>query len=139
MGMSERRILHFDRENKGKTEGGYVVKQRTYRNESCEGCQFKEKCTESERNCEVKVSLEYLRFKKKVREKLRSEEGRKLSVQRMAEVESVFGQMKSNRGFRRFLLRGLPKVSLEVGWLSLAHNLLKVLSIEQKGKIARHE
>ncbi|WP_405116401.1 hypothetical protein MHH28_15520 [Paenibacillus sp. FSL K6-1217] len=29
------------------------------------------------------------------------------------------------RGFRRFLFRGLEKVTLEVGWLSLAHNLLK--------------
>nr|WP_235950014.1 transposase [Paenibacillus apii] len=37
----------------------------------------------------------------------------------MAEVESVFGQVKNNRGFRRFLLRGLEKVSLEVGWLRL--------------------
>ncbi|ARF70051.1 hypothetical protein B7C51_22670 [Paenibacillus larvae subsp. pulvifaciens] len=43
----------------------------------------------------------------------------------MVEPESVFGQMKNNRGFRQFLLRGLAKVSLEVGWLSLAHNLLK--------------
>nr|WP_152378749.1 transposase [Paenibacillus brasilensis] len=32
--------------------------------------------------------------------------------------------MKGNQGFRRFLLRGLPKVSLEAGWLCLAHNLL---------------
>nr|WP_240479974.1 transposase [Paenibacillus fonticola] len=46
-----------------------------------------------------------------------SEEGYNLSVRRMHEPESVFGQIKSNRGFRRFLLRGLPKVSLEVGWL----------------------
>ena len=52
----------------------------------------------------------------------------------MIEVESVFGQMKNNRGFRRFLLRGLPKVSLEVGWLSLAHNLLKRAAISQKVK-----
>ncbi|WP_306274633.1 transposase, partial [Paenibacillus sp. Pae108] len=38
-----------------------------------------------------------------------------MSVRRMIEPESVFGQMKNNRNFRRFLLRGLPKVSLEVG------------------------
>ncbi|ERM18905.1 hypothetical protein P615_01135 [Brevibacillus laterosporus PE36] len=48
------------------------------------------------------------------------------------EPESVFGQMKNNRGFQRFLLRGLPKVSLEVGWLSLAHNLLKKAAVDQK-------
>jgi hypothetical protein len=34
----------------------------------------------------------------------------------------------------RFLLRGLPKVSLEVGWLSLSHNLLKKAAISQKNK-----
>jgi hypothetical protein len=54
----------------------------------------------------------------------------------MIEPESVFGQIKNNRGFRRFLLRGLPKVSLEVGWLSLAHNLLKKAAIDGKRKMA---
>jgi hypothetical protein len=78
----------------------------------------------------VKVSLKYMRLRKQAREKLRSEEGYALSVRRMIEPESVFGQIKNNRGFRRFLLRGLPKVSLEVGWLSLAHNLLKKAAID---------
>jgi hypothetical protein len=53
----------------------------------------------------------------------------------MIEPESVFGQIKNNRGFRRFLLRSLPKVSLEVGWLSPAHNLLKKAAIDQKAKM----
>jgi hypothetical protein len=75
--------------------------------------------------------MRYLNFKQKVREKLGSKEGHALSVRRLIEPESVFGQMKNNRGFRRFLLRGLPKVSLEFGWLSLAHNLLKKAAIEQ--------
>nr|WP_313639128.1 transposase [Paenibacillus sp.] len=42
----------------------------------------------------------------------------------MIEPESVFGQLKNNRGFRRLLLQGLSKVTLEVGWFSLAHNVL---------------
>jgi hypothetical protein len=53
----------------------------------------------------------------------------------MIEPESVFGQIKNNRGSRRFLLRGLPKVSLEVGWSSLAHNLLKKAAIDQKAEM----
>ncbi|MDQ1909925.1 IS1182 family transposase [Paenibacillus sp. GD4] len=133
------RTLHFIKESKNKTDSGYGVKLRIYRSENCGGCPFKEKCTKSERSREIRVSMEYLRYKKVAREKLRSEDGRKLSVQRMIEVESVFGQMKNNRGFRRFLLRGLPKVSLEVGWLSLAHNLLKVVTTEQKRHIAGQE
>ncbi|VTR35870.1 Uncharacterised protein [Actinobacillus pleuropneumoniae] len=83
--------------------------------------------------------MTYLRYKERAREKLRSEEGRELSVRRMTEVESVFGQIKNNRGFRRFLLRSLPKVSLEVGWLSLAHNLLKQATISQKAKTVVQE
>ncbi|MNY45296.1 hypothetical protein D3C86_1803880 [compost metagenome] len=82
------------------------------------------------------MSLTYLRQKQQVREILKSEEGYALSVRRMTEPESVFGQLKNNRGFRRFLLRGLPKVSLEVGWLSLAHNLLKWASKKnQKARV----
>ncbi|WP_318840692.1 transposase [Paenibacillus sp. BJ-4] len=76
-------------------------------------------------NREIAGSLNYWRQKKQMRERLRSEDGYVLSVRRMIEPESVFGQMKNNRGFRRFLLHGLPKVSLEAGWLCLAHNLLK--------------
>nr|WP_010493848.1 transposase [Paenibacillus elgii] len=52
----------------------------------------------------------------------------------MSEPEPVFGDIKNNRGFKRFLLRGLPKVSLEVGWLSLANNLLKKAAIDAKIK-----
>ncbi|OZQ64158.1 hypothetical protein CA596_29150 [Paenibacillus odorifer] len=46
--------------------------------------------------------------------------------------EPVFGDIKNNRGFKRSLLHRLPKVSIEVGWLSLAHNLLKKASVNAK-------
>ncbi|MBT2763178.1 transposase, partial [Paenibacillus sp. ISL-20] len=94
---------------------------------------FKAACTKAQGNREISVSLRYLRYKQQVREKLRSEEGYALSV-RLVEPESVFGQLKNNRGFRRFLLRGLTKVSLEVGWLSLAHNLLKQEATDRKAR-----
>jgi hypothetical protein len=41
-------------------------------------------------------------------------------------VEPVFGQVKSCRGFREFLLRGLQKVEAEWSLLCTAHNLLKL-------------
>ncbi|TMV11019.1 hypothetical protein FE781_13255 [Paenibacillus thermoaerophilus] len=46
----------------------------------------------------------------------------------------IGAQKGNNRGFRRFLLRGLRKVSLEVGWLSLARNLLKGAAVKQTGR-----
>jgi len=124
--------LLFRYESKEKTESGYELRKRHYRSKSCDGCPLKEACTKSKGNREISVSMKYLRYKEQAREKLISEEGYALAVRRMIEPESVFGQMKNNRGFRRFLLRGLPKVSLEVGWLSLAHNLLKKAAIDRK-------
>lgn len=117
--------LAFQRESTSKTDSGYTTRIRHYRSPDCTDCPFKAQCTKVPGNREIQVSIPYLRFKQQATQRLRSEEGRELSVRRMTEVESVFGQMKNNRGFRRFLLRGLPKVSLEVGWLCLAHNLLK--------------
>ncbi|KIL37715.1 transposase [Cohnella kolymensis] len=125
------RKLVFRYESKEETPSGFEIRHRHYRSTSCEHCPLKPSCTKAQGNREIKVSLRYMRYKQQVRDKLRSEEGYALSVRRMIEPESVFGQMKSNRGFRRFLLRGLPKVSLEVGWLSLAHNLLKKAAIDQ--------
>lgn len=126
--------LTFQRESASKTESGYTTRLRFYRSPDCSGCPFKAQCTKAEGNRELRVSMPYLRFKQQATERLRSDEGRDLSVRRMVEVESVFGQMKSNRGFRRFLLRGLPKVSLEMGWLCLAHNLLKRSATDQHNR-----
>ncbi len=41
-------------------------------------------------------------------------------------VEPVFGQVKSARGFRQFLLRGAEKVTEEWSLVCTAHNLLKL-------------
>jgi hypothetical protein len=44
------------------------------------------------------------------------------------DVEAVFGIIKGNRNYRKFLLRGLEKVEIEAGLLALAHNLSKLAS-----------
>jgi hypothetical protein len=45
---------------------------------------------------------------------------------RKAIVEPVFGQIKSVRGLRRFLLRGLAQVRDEFRLIALTHNMLKL-------------
>jgi len=132
------KTLYFRRISKEKTESGYEIQYHHYRSASCEGCPLKPQCTKSQGSREVKVSMNYLRLKKQAAEKLRSEDGYALAVRRMIEPEPVFGDIKNNRGFKRFLLRGLPKVSIEVGWLSLAHNLLKKAAVNAKNKGAKH-
>jgi transposase len=51
--------------------------------------------------------------------------GIKLRKKRAHDVETVFAEIKSNKGFRRFYLRGKEKVEIEAGLLAIAHNLRK--------------
>jgi len=64
--------------------------------------------------------------KERMAHKLRTPEGRACYAQRKQIVEPVFGQIKQGRGFRQFLLRGLPKVQGEWRLVCLTHNLLKI-------------
>lgn len=64
--------------------------------------------------------------KEKMEQKLRSAAGKLLYAARKHIVEPVFGQIKSARGIRAFLLRGLEKVSAEWQLICLTHNLLKI-------------
>lgn len=63
---------------------------------------------------------------KAMRKKLRQGGWRSRYRLRKQTVEPVFGQIKEARGFRRFLLRGLEKVTGEWSLLCTAHNLLKL-------------
>lgn len=60
------------------------------------------------------------------RSKLLTREGRKIYGRRKETVEPVFGQIKSARNFRGFLLRGLAKAKSEWTLVCLGHNLLKL-------------
>jgi len=64
--------------------------------------------------------------KEKMRQKLGSAPGKALYAARKQIVEPVFGMIKSARGIRKFLLRGLEKVSAEWQLICLTHNLLKI-------------
>ena len=64
--------------------------------------------------------------KEKMRHKLATARGKLLYAARKHIVEPVFGQIKSARGIRDFLMRGLEKVSAEWQLICLTHNLLKI-------------
>jgi transposase len=64
--------------------------------------------------------------KGQMHQKLRSAPGKALYAARKQIVEPVFGMIKSARGIRQFLLRGLEKVSAEWQLICLTHNLLKI-------------
>ncbi len=61
-----------------------------------------------------------------MRRHLQTVRGKKTYAKRKQTVEPVFGQIKEERGFRRFLLRGLESVRAEWQLICLTHNLLKL-------------
>jgi transposase len=65
-------------------------------------------------------------LKERMSRKLRTLRGRAIYAKRKEISEPVFGQIKQVRGFRRFLMRGLSKVSAEWDLICLGHNLLKL-------------
>jgi transposase len=67
-----------------------------------------------------------LSLKDSMRRLLVTKRGKKLYGKRKETVEPVFGQIKEERGFRRFLLRGLEKVKAEWRIICTTHNLLKL-------------
>ena len=67
-----------------------------------------------------------LSFIDRVRRKLMTQSGRRTYALRKQIVEPVFGQIKSARGLRQFLLRGLEKVRGEWSLWCTTHNLLKM-------------
>jgi len=70
-----------------------------------------------------------LRLKKKAKQILEDDHYKDLRKQRSVEVETVFGQIKGNQGYKRFLLRGTAKVLTEWGLLSLGYNLKQIFRL----------
>jgi transposase len=110
-----------------KTANGYEAKVVYYEAKRCEGCPLRGLCYKGEaRRRRIAVNQNLNRHKEKVRELLNSEKGKYHRKQRNIEVESVFGQLKSNNRFRRFTLRGMEKVNIEFGLMAIGHNLRKL-------------
>ena len=63
-----------------------------------------------------------------------SEQGKEHRGQRCVDVEGSFGQQKHNKGFRRFYLRGLEKIDIEIGLLVTSMNIAKLVKHMGKGE-----
>jgi hypothetical protein len=108
------------------TDHGYRTLIREYECSSCATCPLKPQCTRAVGNRCIGINPTLIRYQRQAREKHVSDQGRKLRSRRGVEVETVFGRIKQDWGFRRFTLRGLDKVKTEWGLLCIAHNLAKL-------------
>ena len=68
---------------------------------------------------------------RRMRQRLRSPAGRAIYERRKAIIEPVFGVLKEQRGMRRFRLRGLAKVAVEMALAATAYNLTRLWNVER--------
>ncbi len=108
-----------------RTSSGFVQEIKKYRAKNCEGCPLNGACHKSTGNRIIQINEQLEEYKQQAHQLLNSEIGIKKRKQRCCDVEPVFGSIKNNHGFRRFMLRGKEKVSIEWGLLAIAQNLRK--------------
>lgn len=140
------RKLRASHTKKEKTRTGYERETTVYLSEGCGGCPYKKGCIRGnhckkpleERDKVLYVSKKFLRYREECLERIRSEEGCELRVNRSIQAEGSFGDLKQDSGFRRFLCRGIQNVTAEAILLAAAHNVKKLHHKIQSGRTGTH-
>ena len=138
--------LHKESIKKEKTRTGYERETTVYTCQECGGCPYKKECIKGnhcktpleDRNKNLYVSKKLLEYREADLERIESEEGIKLRMNRSIQVEGSFGELKQNSGFRRFLCRGSQNVKAEAILLAFAHNINKLHHKIQGDRTGNH-
>jgi len=121
MGQAMTNIGSYKKQTKNK----FTQEIHRYQAQNCRGCPLRGLCHKSKYNRIIERNYNLIRLKTKAKKLLLSEQGIAKRKQRCWDVEAVFGNIKHNMNFKRFTLRGLDKVNVEIGLIAMAHNLKK--------------
>ena len=130
-----------------RSETGYIQEVTIYECADCKGCPVKEKCIRQkktdkmplgERVKRLNVSKYFIAQREAMGEKISTEEGILLRINRSIQAEGVFAMIKEDMNFRRFMMRGKKNVNVEWHLLSMAYNILKLHHKIQTGRLGTH-
>jgi transposase len=111
---------------------GNVYRRYRAQEEDCRGCGLREKCIYKKalgpKCLMIPIGPDGVNLTKVMIEKIESEEGRKIYPQRMAIVEPVFGNIRSNKRLDRFTLWGKIKVNIQWLLYCMIHNIEKIMN-----------
>ena len=138
--------LSFTHVRRSKSKTGYVSEKTIYRCEECKDCPYKKECIKGnncktpieERNKVLSVAKTFLKYREEDLERILSDEGILLRINRSIQAEGSFGEMKQDMQFRRYLSRGTSNVLAESVLLAMAKNVNKLHNKIQKGKTGTH-
>ncbi len=81
---------------------------------------------------------EFTEQREKMKEKIKTEEGKQLRLNRSIQAEGVFAYIKTDLKFRRFMLKGIVKTGSEWTLLALAYNILRMHHKGMNGRLGTH-
>jgi len=123
---SQGRLLAFRELKTIITDNGYKTTGRLYQCTDCSNCPVATQCKRGAGNRTILVNPTLDAYRAQARDNLNSDVGLALRKQRGMDVEPPFGDIKFNQAYNRCRLRGQNKVNIEIGLLSIAHNIKKV-------------
>jgi hypothetical protein len=138
--------LMFSKTIKRKSKTGYISEKTIYTCEDCSSCSYKSKCIKGnnsktpleERTKNLETSKLFNKLRKKDLERVVSEEGCQLRMNRSIQAEGSFAEIKQDMGFRRFLSKGKQNVWAESILLAMAHNVNKLHNKIQSERTGNH-
>jgi transposase len=130
--------LVLEAQGKAKRSGPEHLVVRRYRCPPvhCAGCPLRAACAKHPEAGRTVTRSEYEEDIEALRQRMGGAEAKALYKQRRQTVELVNADWKEHRKLRRFSGRGLARVRCQVGLIVLAHNLLTLLTQEEKAKAA---
>lgn len=132
---------------KRKSGSGYAAEVTVYECADCKGCPVKEKCIRQkktdrtpleDRVKRLEVSKYFAAQREAMKEKISTEEGILLRVNRSIQAEGVFAMIKEDMNFRRFMTRGKQNITVEWNLVSIAYDILKLHHKIQTGRLGSH-
>ncbi|WP_412523898.1 transposase [Clostridium sp. JS66] len=131
---------------KRKSKTGYISEKTIYTSDDCSNCYHKSKCIKGH-NCKtpleervknIETSKLFNMLRKENLERILTEEGCKLRMNRSIQAEGSFAEIKQDMGFRRYLSRGKKNVLAESVLLAMAHNINKLHNKIQSDRTGPH-
>lgn len=139
-------MLTAQYEKKEKIASGYKRTVTVYQCNNCQGCLFKAECIKGnncktpmeERQKVLYVSKVMKEKRLKTLERITSEYGTKLRMNRSIQAEGSFAVIKEDMNFRRYLYRGKANVTAQSIILAIGYNINKLHYKIQSERTGQH-
>jgi transposase len=129
------RLLTYRKDKQRVSATGFKSTSKVYECESCKDCIYLGKCYRGKYSKRIQVAETFDHYRAQSLSNITSEEGILLRVNRSIQAEGVFGVLKWNYGFQRFLTRGAVNVKTECLLLAFGFNINKLHHRIQNGRL----